>query len=147
MSNTVAWLRFRRWITYAVCAWAVLFAAPHAWWALGVPAGFPGGRASYDFFMASTWRYVFDLVVIALSGLTVVIALVLLRPPGQIARRWIPLTTAWVGTAMLLLRGLAGMVVDGVSDPIWWPTFLTGGVLLGMMSWSAQRDREPIADP
>ena len=129
----------RRWLTHAICAWTILFAAPHIWWALGISAGFPGGKASYDFFMGSTWRYIFDLVVIALSALTFVIALVLLRPPDQVRRRWIPLTVAWIGAAMLSLRGVAGMVVDGVSDPIWWPTFLVGGVLLGAVSWSAQR--------
>jgi|GEM_PF-6848352 hypothetical protein len=49
--------------------WALLFAAPHTWWALGVSAGFPGGEAKYRFFMTSTWRYVYDLVVVVLSAL------------------------------------------------------------------------------
>ncbi len=37
-----------RWANYAACLWAILFAAPHAWWALDFPAGFPGGEASYQ---------------------------------------------------------------------------------------------------
>ena len=131
--------RFRRWITYAVCAWAILFAAPHTWWALGIPAGFPGGEASYHRFMGSTWRYFFDVVVVVLSALTVVIALTLLRPPDQLLRRWIPLTAAWLGAAVLTIRGVAGLIVDGFSDPIWWPTFLLGGLLLGAVAWSAQQ--------
>jgi hypothetical protein len=59
-----------RWINYAACVWALLFAAPHVWWALGFPAGFPGGlargRANHELMM-STWRYYFDVAVIFLS--------------------------------------------------------------------------------
>jgi hypothetical protein len=128
----------RRWISYAACVWAVLFAAPHAWWALGVPAGFPGGAASYHRFMSSSWRYIYDLIVIVLSLLAVLITLTLLRPPEQVVRRWVPQSAAWIACGMLTLRGVAGMVVDGASDPVWWPTFLVGGVLLGCVAWMAR---------
>jgi len=130
----------RRLITYAVCVWAVSFGAPHIWWALGIRAGFPGGDRSYELFMAATWRVIFNLTVIVLCVATIVIALMLQRPRHQLARRWIPLTIAWVGAVMLLLRGVAGMIVDGVTDPIWWPAFLVGGLLMAAMSWTAQRD-------
>jgi len=30
------------------------------------------------------------------------------------------------------------MVIDGTSDPIWWPTFLIGGILLGSVAWLAR---------
>lgn len=130
-----------RWVTYAACAWASLFAAPHTWWALGISAGFPGGEASYRFFMSSTWRYVFDLIVILLSVLAVVIALALLRPPDRTVRRWIPQTAAWIASGMLSLRGVAGWVVDGTSDPVWWPTFLLGGILFGCVAWLGRHPR------
>jgi hypothetical protein len=129
--------RTQRWISYAACVWAVLFAAPHTWWALGIAAGFPGGDRSYNFFMASTWRVVFNLMVIVLSGLTIVITLRLLRPAVQARRRRILRTAAWIGCGMLMLRGVAGMIVDGASDPIWWPAFLVGGILLGGVAWMA----------
>ncbi len=125
-----------------MCVWAILFAAPHVWWALGIPAGFPGGEANHRLLMSSAWRYVADLVVILLSGLAVVIGRTLLRPPRLVAHRWVPLTAAWIGAGLLLLRGLAGGVVDGASDPIWWPTFLVGGILLGVVAWSARGPRE-----
>jgi hypothetical protein len=128
----------RRWISYAACVWAVLFAAPHAWWALGVPAGFPGGEASHRLLMSSSWRYIFDLMVIVLSILAVLITLTLLRPPEQVMRRWVPQTAAWIACGMLTLRGIAGMVVDGASDPVWWPAFLVGGILLGAVAWTAR---------
>jgi len=28
-----------RWVNYAACLWALLFAAPHVWWALGFLRG------------------------------------------------------------------------------------------------------------
>lgn len=128
-----------RGLAYAVCAWATLFAAPHIWWASGIRFGFPGGDSSYAMFMAATWRVAFNLLVIALSMLTIVIALTLLRPPASVKRRWIPMTAASIGAGLLLLRGVAGMVVDGLTDPIWWPTFLVGGLLLSAMAWSARQ--------
>ena len=98
--------RRRRWISYAACVWAVLFAAPHTWWALGIPAGFPGGEASHRFLISSTWRYVFDLVVTALSALAILITLTLLRQPHTVVRRWVPHTAAWIASGMLTLRGV-----------------------------------------
>lgn len=127
----------RRWVTTAACAWAVLFAAPHAWWALGSPWGFPGGEASHRLMM-TTWRLGFDVVVILLSLAAILIALTLHRPPETVARRWVPHSAAWIACGMLTLRGLAGLVADGASDPVWWPTFLIGGMLLGAAAWLAR---------
>ena len=134
----------RRWVTYATCLWAILFAAPHTWWALGIPAGFPGGDASHRLMM-STWRYFFDVLVVLLSAWTVLIAVTLLRPPHQVSRRWISHTAAWIGAGMLLLRGIAGMIVDGRSDPIWWPTFTVGGILLVSVAWLARVPKKTAA--
>jgi hypothetical protein len=120
-----------RWINFAAGLWALLFAAPHAWWALGIPAGFPGGEANHRFMMSSPWRYVYDVVVVPLSVMAIVVALALLRPRNRIIPGWILRTAAWIAFAMLTLRGVAGMVVDGSSDLVWWPIFLTGGVLFG----------------
>jgi hypothetical protein len=125
-----------RWINYAACLWALLFATPHVWWALGVPSGFPGGPANHQLMM-STWRYFFDLVVILLSMTAVFVALALVRPWGQTIPHWILRTMAWIASTMLTLRGVAGLVVDGASDPVWWPTFLVGGILFGSVAWLA----------
>ncbi len=133
--------RYRRWLSVAACVWAVLFAAPHTWWALGIPGGFPGGEKNHRLMMSSTWRYIFDVIVIVLSVLMFAITVTLLRPPETVVRRWIPHAAAWIGAGMLLLRGLAGMIVDGARDPVWWPTFLVGGTLLGGVAWSARTAR------
>jgi len=128
----------RRWVSYLACVWAVLFAAPHIWWAMGISAGFPGGEASHRLMMTSGWRYIYDVVVIVFSAIGVLVALTLLRPPHQVARRWIPLTAAWIACGMLTLRGVAGLIVDGISDPVWWPTFLVGGIVFGCVAWLAR---------
>jgi hypothetical protein len=126
--------RRRRWISYAACVWSILFAVPHIWWALGISAGFPGGDASHRLFMSSAWRYIYDLIVIVLCALAIPITLTLLRPPHQVIRRWLLYAAAWIACGMLTLRGVAGLVVDGASDPVWWPTFLIGGVLFGSVA-------------
>ena len=89
--------------------------------------------------MMTTWRYYFDLVVIFLSLLAFFIALALVRPCGQTIPRWILRTMAWMASAMLTLRGVAGLIVDGAGDPVWWPTFLVGGILFGSVAWAARR--------
>jgi hypothetical protein len=84
--------------------------------------------------MMTTWRYYFDLGVIFLSLLASFVSLALIRPWGRIIPRWILRTMAWIASAMLTLRGVAGLVVDGTRDPIWWPTFLVGGVLFAIVA-------------
>jgi hypothetical protein len=119
---------------YAASIWSVVFAAPHAWWALGVPAGFPGGQASHELMM-TTWRYYGDVTVILLCLLAVFVALAPVQRWGASIPRRLLRVMAWIASAMLGLRGLAGMIVDGVSDPIWWPTFLAGGILFGGIAY------------
>jgi hypothetical protein len=131
------------WINAAACTWAVLFGAPHLWWALGIRAGFPGGDASYRFFMASWWRYAFDVLVVLLSVAAFGIALVLGRSGQPIVSRRLLRTAAWIASGMLSLRGVAGMVVDGFSDPVWWPTFLAGGLLFAAVAWRARTESQP----
>ena len=139
--------RLRRWISLLACAWAVLFAVPHVWWALGIPAGFPGGAATHQVFMSSRWLYLYNLTVIALSGVAVFLTVQLLRPTDEVPRRRVMRIVVWIASGALLLRGVAGLVVDGASDPIWWPTFLAGGILLGGVAWLARRPVSGAAAP
>lgn len=129
----------RRAVSYATCAWAALFGAPHTWWALGIKAGFPGGDTSYGFFMSSWWRVLFNWTVIALSIVAILITLALLKPPQLVRRRWIPMTLAWTACVLLLVRGVAGLIVDGTSDPVWAPAFTLGGILMGSVAWLSRR--------
>jgi len=122
-----------RWLNYAACLWALGFATPHVWWALGSPVGFPGGSASHQILMTSRWRYTFDLIVVAMSLLGAVVACGLgTRRLAKQQRMFRGM--AWTAAALLAVRGVAGLVVDRASDPIWWPTFLTGGLLFGAVA-------------
>jgi hypothetical protein len=135
---TVAPAMHQRWVHYAACAWAICFAAPHTWWALGISLGFPGGPANHHLWMASWWRYLYDIAVILLSLLAVIVALAL-RPPAKPRIVAILRPMAWIAAGLLTIRAIAGLVVDGTSDPIWWPTFLTGGLLFGGVAYVSRR--------
>jgi hypothetical protein len=111
---------------------------------LGISAGFPGGADSYYRFMSSNWRLAYDLLVVFLSAVGFVVALVLLRPVQRARRRWLPRTLAWIACVLLSVRGLAGLIVDGASDLVWWPTFLLGGILFGLV---ARLARTPNVSP
>ena len=133
----------QRWVHYAAFAWALLFAAPHTWWALGFPFGFPGGPASHHLLMSSWWRYLYDIVVILLSILGAIVALAL-RAPAQTRLYRVFRLLAWTAAGLLTVRGVAGLVVDGASDPVWWPTFLVGGLLFAGVARST-RPRDGVA--
>ncbi len=132
-------------IRYAATAWAVLFAAPHLWWALGVPAGCPGGRAGHELMM-TTWRFYFDVAVVGLSVLAAFVALAPIRPWGDAIPRRILRGMSWAAAGILTLRGVAGLIADGVSDLVWWPTFLLGGLLFGATAFMPARGKagEPV---
>jgi hypothetical protein len=83
--------------------------------------------------MTSWWRYLYDVVVILLSILGAVVALAL-RPSSHARFRRFFGALAWIAAGLLLVRGVAGLVVDGTDDRIWWPTFLVGGLLFGSVA-------------
>jgi hypothetical protein len=130
------------WIGFATCAWTAIFAAPHIWWALGSPLAFPGGDANYRLFMSATWRIVYDWVVVFLSLTGFGVALALVRPWGRALPQRPLHAMAWIAFAILTLRGVAGLAVDGLADPIWSPGFLVGGLLFGGVAWRAHRYRQ-----
>jgi hypothetical protein len=93
--------------------------------------------------MTSRWRYLYDVLVILLSILGAVVAFAL-RPAGRTRFRRVFRLMAWLAAGLLSVRGVAGLVVDGTADPIWWPTFLVGGLLFGGVArLSRPRDGEP----
>lgn len=86
--------------------------------------------------MSSWWRYSYDVVVILLSILGAFVALALLQQSVHPMLRRMFRVLSGVAAVMLSVRGVAGMVVDGGSDLVWWPTFLVGGLLFGGVAWS-----------
>ena len=130
--------RLRAAVGVAASIWALAFAAPHAWWALGIPAGFPGGEASYLRFMGSTWRLWYDVgvLVCAIAGAAVALELGRSARPAATGHRWRRSVARRLGGLAALalgLRGIAGLAVDGRADLVWWPTFLLGGILFGAL--------------
>ena len=128
-------LRASAWTGYSACAWTLLFAAPHVWWALGIPAGFPGGDDAYDAAMSSVWFLRYNLLVVFLCAVGFLVVLAIVTPLRRVAPHRVLLTLPWLGAAVLTARGVVGLVADGTSDLVWWPAFLLGGVLYGMTAW------------
>ena len=132
------------WVGYATCVWAVLFAVPHVWWALGYSLAFPGGEASYKVFVSATWRIVFDWIVVLLCLLGFGIAFAFVRPGGQMVPQRLLRVGAWAAAGLLTLRGVAGVAVDGLRDvespirPVWTVSFVVGGLLFGALAWRAR---------
>ena len=96
--------------------------------------------------MTSRWRYLYDVLVILLSILGAVVALAL-RPSGRAKLRPFFSALAWIAAGLLTARGTAGLVVDGAADPIWWPTFLVGGLLFGRVAQRSRAHDTPSTPP
>lgn len=124
------------WVGYATAVWCVLFAAPHVWWVFGVSLGLPGGDV--ERLRGTPWFLAYDLLVVLLAAVGVGVALAAVRPWGGMVPRRPLLGLAWAAAAALSARGLAGLVVDGRADLLWWPTFLVGGVLFALTAWHAR---------
>jgi hypothetical protein len=111
-----------------------------------------GGEASYRIFVSATWRIVFDWVVVVLSFLGFGVALALVRPWGRTLPQRPLQAAAWTAAAILTLRGVAGVAVDGLRDlespirPVWTMAFVVGGLLFGGVAWRA-RQRRHAANP
>lgn len=121
-----------QWTGRAAMVWAVVFAAPHVWWAFGVPAGFPDGEGGFAEALAVPWFRAYDLLVVALSAAAALVAWAAMRrqPEG--------IAVAWGICAILLVRGIAGLMIDGFADPVWSPMFEIGGLLFGATAWQCR---------
>jgi hypothetical protein len=74
-----------------------------------------------------------------MSVLGFLVVRALMQPACPAGRAWVTPTLAWAASALLTLRGAAGLAVDWVRDPIWWPTYLIGGILFGTVAWLERR--------
>lgn len=126
-------------VALAVYLWLLAFGAPHVWWLLGFPAAFPGGEESLARALSSPLFVAYDLGVVLLCGVAFWIVLLLTRQesrPGLIQR--LARIAAWVASILLTGRGIAGVAADGLSDLFWWPMFLVGGILFGILAGRAR---------
>ena len=123
------------WAGYAACVWALLFTAPHVYWAVGGGIGLEGRP------MSGALRVV-NLVSIPLSLVAALIALATIRSWGGMFPRWLLGSAAWGACAVLSVRGGAGLIQNalGQEEPpplfrLFEPGFLVGGILFGAAAW------------
>jgi Protein of unknown function (DUF3995) len=99
----------------AVSTWSVVFAAPHFYWALGGRAGLAGQAAAADVALQQSWFAAYNLVAGCLAILGAMVAAVLtLGWGGRRVRRCLLIATA-AASVVLLVRGLLGVTLLGVS--------------------------------
>ena len=92
---------------YGAALWALIFAALHVAWALGWYIGLDQESARQAF--QRRWFLVYDLVAAGLCLVAFAVALTLAQHWRQYA---LVRKLAWVGTALLALRGAAGIAQD-----------------------------------
>ena len=132
-----------RWWSAATCVWSLVFAAPHFYWAAGGRAGLRAEAGAADAALSQSWFAAYNLATGVLAVVGAVVAVLLLRAPGDFLR--VLRAAAWVACAVLFLRGVVGMTglaveaARGVinSPPMLVaiePWFLLGGVLFGVLA-------------
>ena len=95
------------WFAFGAALWALIFAALHVAWALGWYIGLDHELARHAF--QRRWFLVYDLVAAGLCMVAFAVALALAPHWRQYA---LVRKLAWVGTALLALRGAAGIAQD-----------------------------------
>jgi len=98
-----------------VVLWSLAFAAPHLYWAAGGRAGLGVEAAKADAALGQTPFFVYNLAAAGLACGGAAIAVVLAKAcrGGRLHRRL--LLAASAGTVVLLLRGVVGLSLLGVS--------------------------------
>ena len=95
------------WAGYGAAVWALVFTFLHAVWAGGWYVFLNEERARLMFQVR--WKLVYDIVIAVLCALAVIVALALVQPWGRRLPRRPLIGLAWCGTAVLVLRGSAGL--------------------------------------
>ena len=153
------------WAAYGACAWALIFALPHLYWALGGRTGLRFSLALHgsreEAVIRDPWFVATGLWGVAgLCILGAVVALAAVRPSGRVIPRWILLAVAWSACAITVVRALlwpgfirSTLYVTGTVslpadiDPswirwdlaLWSPWFLVGGILFGVLARTLTR--------
>jgi hypothetical protein len=135
------------WAGYGAAVWALIFTLLHGIWAVGWYIGLQEAHAQWAF--QRTWTKVYNLVIVAMCGLAVVVALALVQPWGRALPRRLLSLLMWCGTGLLVLRGGGGLVktayliVAGKYTfhpmhlyDVW---FCLGAVLFGLSLWHFRR--------
>ena len=143
------------WTGYAAALWALIFAVLHVIWATGWYVGLDPELSRKAF--EQRWFLIYDLVVAAVCALAVFVALALVHPWGARLPRVLVVGLAWCGSALLVLRGGAGVAqtlyvaATGasvlVAYRLWEVWFCVGAVLFGASTWRFSRVPSAVARP
>lgn len=135
---------------YGAALWALIFAALHVAWALGWYVGLDKELARQAF--QRRWFLVYDLVAACLCVVAFAVALSLTRQQKQPKPNSLVRKLAWAGTALLALRGAAGVMQDvylaasganlRTAAVLWDLWFCLGAVLFGISVWQSSRARK-----
>lgn len=139
----------RSWFGYGAALWALIFAALHVAWAMGWYVGLDHESARQAF--QRRWFLMYDLVVAGLCVLAFAVALALVQQWGQRLPYSLMGILAWGGTALLALRGAAGVAQDlylaafrrnlPAASAFWDLWFCLGAMLFGISVWHFWRVR------
>ncbi|MGW6545602.1 DUF3995 domain-containing protein [Streptomyces massasporeus] len=151
---------WQRRTAFTACAWMVVFAAFHAYWALGGTFGLPPGESLVD----NTPLFVIDLIAIPMNLGGAALALALVQRWGLLFPRGLVLTGAWGCALLMVFHALPAMVdlaiflsgqreepltgEDRFSVLAYEPYWMLGGLLFTVLALAFQRrTRQPAALP
>lgn len=131
------------WFGYGAALWSLIFAALHVAWAMGFYIGLDQASARQAF--QRRWFLVYDLIAAGLCVLALAVGLALVRQWDQRLPYSLLPVLAWGGTALLALRGGAGIAQDiyvaafNKNSPgataLWDVWFCLGAMLYGISAW------------
>ncbi len=145
---------------YLACVSALLYAAPHLWWGMGISAAFPGDYKSLPGNVLSIAIGFWTMGFLAI--LAAIFALSFIKPWGRIIPRSILLILGWIASVGLTFWGLGffylrffieiGRVTSSLQFTyqdsniypviwgyIWYSLFLVWGISLGITVLQYQR--------
>lgn len=146
--------------SYVACISALLFAAPHLWWGMGVSVAFPG---DYKSFPDNVWSVAIGFWTMGfLAILAALFALSFIQPCGRRIPRSMLLILGWIASVGLTFWGLGffylrffieiGRVISSqqftyqdsniypiIWGYIWYSLFLVWGISLGLTVLQYQR--------
>lgn len=135
------------WVAIAAAGWAAVFAGFHIAWAGGWYLLLDAEQARIAF--ATPWKWAFNAVVAAMCVVAAPVSLALGTSLGDRLPRRLYVTLAWIGTSLLVLRGVAsfiqvmyGLAAGRISlnrVGIWEPWFYAGALIFGANLWMYSR--------
>lgn len=141
---------------YGICAWSLLFAIPHVYWALGGRVGLVASTGSETIVRDVAFVLIGLWGTTALCAAGVLFGLALVQPWAHIVPRWLLFVDAAGASGLFLLRfaigelsvagyllGLRSTAAFGPTQwaelhsytYLWSPYFLLGSILFGMAAW------------